>query len=299
MQQTDRTTIFTQIARPGGGFAMVANDGRESFRGLLHRAGRPHEDHDLAAGKAQIARHLAPVASAMLCDTVYGREAISVIQGLKDRGGLIIAVDRFEEDWLGPLRATYIDVDAVSYAAQLEGVAALKHYVFWRADESAQARRADVQAFIDACAQLGVLSVLEGVVTTNPADPLFDDHLVEAAREFGAFAPDVYKTQVPAQHHLDLARVAGESARISDAVGVPWVALSNGVAAERFGEAIAAVCEGGASGFLAGRGAWKSAMQSGDPETALATDAVAGLKQLAAIVDRHARPWHAVVPGAA
>ena len=73
MLHHDPHRLYESIARPGGGFAMVALDARESMRGLFRDAGHPDEDHDLSDFKELAAREVAAGASAVLCDPCMGR----------------------------------------------------------------------------------------------------------------------------------------------------------------------------------------------------------------------------------
>ena len=290
----DKAALFDSIARPDGGFAMVALDGRASMRAILRDAGQPHDESDQRAFKATVARVLGPHASALLCDTITGDDAIQVAQGLGDTG-LIVAVDDFTEPRFGPLQDSKLDEAAMAPAVARGGVSALKLYLFWRPEESYEERVEGAKTFVEGCAELGVLSVLEGVITVPVGDPAYDDALVRAAEEYGGLAPDLYKTQTPTCGKGDDATIEQQAARITEAVGAPWVVLSNGVPNDRFGDAVAAACRGGASGFLAGRGAWRAAVSAPDPAAELATGGVARIDRLVAAVDANARPWHAAV----
>lgn len=296
MPDRDPPALYDAIARPGGGFAMVALDARESMRGIFRDAGRSHEDEDLASFKELAVHQVAPIASAVLCDPLLGGRAIAAMRRDHPRTGLIVAVDRFDEPRYGPLAETSLDVDAMDAAVAGGGVTALKLYLFWRPDGEPHFRADDARRFVEHSHELGVLALLEGVVTASPDDPAFDDALVRAAEDFGRFAPDVYKTQLPTFGRGDDATVEREARRITDAVGVPWVVLSNGVDADRFVSAVAASCRGGASGLLAGRGVWRAAVSTDDPEAELATGGRDRLSALVDVVDAEARPWRDAVP---
>jgi len=296
MPDLARTQQFTTIARPAGGFAMVALDARESMRALFRDAGRPHDDADLEAFKLLAARELAGAASAVLCDPLYGSEAIDALRAEHPETGLIVAVDRFEEPRFGPLHEARLDEESMERVVAGGGISALKLYLFWRPEADPHARLDDAQRFVDTCRRLGVLALLEGVVTATPDHPGFDDALVRAADEFGRVSPDIYKTQLPTFGRADDATIEREATRISDAVGVPWVVLSNGVADDRFPSAVAAACRGGASGVLAGRGVWRAALSSADPAAELATGGRERLRRIIDAVDAHARPWSDALP---
>lgn len=286
---------YEALSRAGGGFAMVAIDARESMRGLFRDAGRPSEDDDLREFKRMTARELGGLASAVLCDPLYGAGAISTMRTDHPATGLIVAVDAFEEPRYGPLKEARLDEAAIDAAVAGGGITALKLYLFWRPGERPAARIDDARRFVERCRELGVLSLLEGVVTAKPGDPGFNDALVRAAEDFGAVSPDVYKTQLPTFGRGDDETIERESGRVSDAVGVPWVVLSNGVESARFPSAVAAACRGGASGLLAGRGVWRAALSAPDPAIELATGGRARLSELIEVVDTHARPWSKVI----
>lgn len=273
---------------------MVALDARESMRALFRDVGRPHEDSDLAEFKELAANEVAATASAVLCDPLYGRAAIESVRSNHPETGLIIAVDHFDEPRFGPLRESRLDLDAMTCVVEEGGVSALKLYLFWRPEADRHFRRDDARIFVERCAELGVLSLLEGVVTGSPDEPGWNDSLVRAADEMGALGPDLYKTQVPTFGRGDDDVVEREARRLSDAVGVPWVALSNGVNGDRFPSAVAAACRGGASGVLAGRGVWRDSLATPDPLAELATDGRTRLRELIEVVDAHARPWWSV-----
>lgn len=283
--------LYDAIARPSGGLCMVAIDARESMRALVRDAARPDSDGDLSAFKQLVAREMAPLASAVLCDPTYGQAAMHVLRDEHPATGLIVAVDRFDEPRYGPLRESTLDSDAMALAVASGGVSALKLYLFWRPEAEVHFRKDDARRFVEGCRDLEVLALLEGVVTGDADDPSFNDSLVRAAEQMGALAPDVYKTQVPTFGRADDDIIERESHRVSDAVGVPWVVLSNGVASDRFSSAVAAACRGGASGVLAGRGVWRAALSSPDPAEELETGGRARLQELVDIVDQHARPW--------
>jgi sulfofructosephosphate aldolase len=296
MPLRDTTALYDAIARPGGGFAMVALDARESMRALFRDSGRADEDADLSDFKELAVHQVAATASAVLCDPRFGGAAIEAMRREHPTTGLIVAVDRFDEPRYGPLAETYLDVDAMDAAVAGGGVSALKLYLFWRPNGQPHFRADDARRFVEHAHELGVLALLEGVVTSSPDHPGFDDALVRAAEDFGAFGPDVYKTQLPTFGRGDDETVEREARRITDAVGVPWVVLSNGVQPDRFVSAVAAACRGGASGLLAGRGVWRAALDTDDPEAELASGGQRRLRALVDVVDSEARPWREAVP---
>src|SRR4029453_14595672 len=115
--------------------------------------------------------------------------------------------------------------------------------------------------------------------------------IVEAARELGAVRPSLYKCQVPLEGKGDPAEITRHAREIDAALPVPWVVLSQGVAADDFPGAVEASCKGGASGFLAGRALGTATLGADDPTEILRERSVPRLRALGEIVDAHARPW--------
>jgi sulfofructosephosphate aldolase len=183
-------------------------------------------------------------------------------------------------------------------ALRATGAVALKFLVVWRPDDPVGPRQAMVRAFIDGCRELGLVSVLEGLIQVpgETDDPAVDAAILAAAREFGPFRPDVYKTHVPTHGQGSAAEIEARSAELTAAIGCPWVVLSAGVPVERFPDAVGAAGAGGASGFLAGRGVWGPSIRAADPTLDLATTARRRLEQLAAIAAASARPWWEAAP---
>jgi sulfofructosephosphate aldolase len=115
--------------------------------------------------------------------------------------------------------------------------------------------------------------------------------VLEAAREVGAFGPDVYKAEVPTLGAGEDAEIVEAARRLTGVLSCPWVVLSNGTPGSRFPDAAVAACRGGASGFLAGRAIWQASITAPDVDADLATSAAARLRELAARIDDVARPW--------
>ena len=116
-------------------------------------------------------------------------------------------------------------------------------------------------------------------------------------RSSPSFGPTIYKAEVPGYSEGDLSRVHGESVRMSQVVGGPWVVLSNGVRQADFAEAVRIACAGGAHGFLAGRAIWSDVVGEQDQAPALRTrSARQWLDQMVEIVEHSMRER---VPGTA
>ncbi len=265
MTDTSESSELAALARPSGGFAMVAVDARGSMRAILRDAGVPNDDASFADFKTRAADAAAVSASAVLCDPVYGHAAIEMMRTGHPHAGLVVAVDRFDEPRHGPLQESSLDPAALDWGAK-PGVHALKLYLIYRRDQDPRLRVSDARRFVERCRELGVTSLIEGVVADAAQDPFFDDTLARAAEEFGAFGPDLYKTHMPTLGQGADSVIEIGARRITEACGRPWVVLSNGVRRERFATALAVACGAGASGMLAGRAVWGDAVGLVDPD---------------------------------
>ena len=271
-------TSLHAIARPTGTFAMVAMDQRESLRTMLREHGHDASDARVARFKEAVARELAPHASGFLIEADHLETVAPHVPH-----GLILAVDVLDQEEGAAVEDTSLDADP----QPSEAVAALKLLVIWRDDERRAERIELSRRFVELAASHGLLSVLEPVVRHEDREWA----IVEAARELGAVRPSLYKCQVPREGKGAQAEITRRAREIDAALPVPWVVLSQGVAADDFPLAVEASCRGGASGFLAGRALWTATLGADDPSELLRERSVRRLQELAEIVDAHGRPW--------
>ena len=268
------------LARESGTFAMVAMDQRESLRTMLREHGHAPTDERVERFKAAVARELAPHASGFL---IEGDHLAAVAPFVPH--GLILAVDRLEQEAGGPVEETLLD-DGVEPPPS---VVALKLLVIWRDDVRRGDRVEMSRRFVELAERHGLLSVLEPVVRVP--DDEREDAIVEAARELGDVRPSLYKCQVPMYGRGDPAELERRARAVDAVLPCPWVVLSQGVEPDDFPAAVAAACRGGASGFLAGRALWTSTLGADDPTELLRGLSVPRLQELNGIVDAHGRGW--------
>jgi sulfofructosephosphate aldolase len=294
MMPTGRPSLDA-IARPGGGFAMVAMDQRDSLRTMFDHAGagRP-ADRVLVDFKLEVAHALGPLASGFLIDRHYGFERVRD-EGLLPPGcGLILAADDLTQEDGGPVLETALDETVL--ATDLGGVSAFKLLVIWRRDELRAARVELAKRFAHEARARGVLSVLEPVVRATPEEEAagtwdLDAAIREAARELSPIGADLYKVQVPSGGRGSDDELLVRCRDLAADITGPWVVLSQGVDRDDFLRAVTMACRAGASGFLAGRALWSDLVGRPDLATALREVAVPRLERLGEVVDTHARPW--------
>lgn len=286
---------LTNLARPSGALAMVAVDQREALRGMFapHQSA-PVPDSQLTQFKVDVARELSPFASALLVDQEFGIDAIIDQKVLAPSCGLIAAADLLVGPAGGAATDTAVDPDVDPIRMRDIGSVGLKFLVLWRNDESPESRLKLVDEFNQLCAKSGLPSIIE-VIVKPPTDSSrsFDreEELIVAAKEASTWSADLYKAEVPFHGEGDPLAITRNAQRITEAVGTPWVVLSNGVKAPFFADAVKACAQGGASGFLAGRAVWADIVGAPDIPAALREVSIPRLEKLAEIVDQYARPW--------
>ncbi len=280
-------TSLDALARESGTFLMIAMDQRESLRTMLADHGHDPTNERVARFKVAVAHELAPHASGFLIDRHYALEDVAPL--VPTFCGLILAVDSLVQKPGGPVEDTALDIDADIPAAQDLGAVALKLLVIWRDDGRRSQRVELARSFLELAAEHGLLSVLEPVVRV--ADAEREDAIVAAARELGTLRPSLYKCQVPLAGRGEPDVITEHARKIDEALPCPWVVLSQGVDPADFPRAVEAVCKAGASGVLAGRAVWTSALDADDPTELLRSESVPRLEELSAIVDTYGRPW--------
>ena len=286
---------LTKLARPSGALAMVAVDQREALRGMFaaHQT-TPVPDSQLTQFKVDVARELSPFASALLVDQEFGIDAIINQKALTGGCGLIAAADLLVGPPGGAATDTAIDPDVDPIRMRDIGSVGLKFLILWRNDESPDVRAQLVEDFNKLCKVSGLPSIIE-IIVKAPTDTSKsfnrEEELIIAAKEAATWKPDLYKAEVPFHGEGDLSAITKNAERISEAIGSPWVVLSNGVKQPFFNDAVKACAIGGASGFLAGRAVWADIVGSADIPQALRDVSIPRLEQLAEIVDAHAKPW--------
>ena len=281
-------SALSSLARPSGGFAMVATDQREAMRAMFAECqDGPVTDAQLTSFKVLATRVLSPHASAVLVDRQFGLGAVLAENAIAPGCGLIVAADRLLPGAGELVADTEIDEEVVPARARAQGAAALKLLITWRPDEPPGPRVTMAAEFVRRCRSAGLGSIIEPV-SRPPRDGTAWDRehgVLAAARELGALGADLYKAEVPLYGTGPPAAVRRGCAELTAAIASPWVVLSSGVPQDAFSRAVELACAEGASGFLAGRAVWRSVIGAPDAETALREEAVPRLERLARIVD--------------
>jgi sulfofructosephosphate aldolase len=276
------------LARPSGGFAMVAIDQREALRAMFaEHASGPVADGQLTDFKVRATRELSPHASGVLVDRQFALDRVLAEGAVAPGCGLIVAADCLLPGPGELVASTRIDEEVDPGQVRARGGVALKLLVLWRPDEPAGPRVAMTERFLELCRNAGLISIIEPVSRPPRGGGAFDreEGVLAAARELGALGADLYKAEVPLHGSGPEAGIRRRCAELTEIIASPWVVLSSGVAAGDFPRAVRLACAEGASGFLAGRAVWRSVVGAPDTDGALRSDAVPRLQHLASLVD--------------
>lgn len=279
---------LSALARPSGGFAMLAVDQREAMRAMFaeHDA-EPIADEQVTAFKVKATSILTPYASAVLVDRQFAWDAVVSARAVDPSCGLIAAADHFIPGNGEFVTDVEIDPRVDPQRVRDQGAVAMKLLVIHRPDQDPHQRVEMVSTFVDRCRRAGLLSIIEPVAKAPRDDRPWDWDacVIEAANELGALGADLYKAEVPAKGQGTEAEIRRGCAALTQAIDGPWVVLSSGVPAELFPRAVTLACAEGASGFLAGRAVWADVIGHRDLDQALRDIAVPRLIRLGEIVD--------------
>lgn len=291
---------LTTTSSPAHKFTMLAFDQRGNYISMLP----PETPFADAAGiKREVISVLAPHATAVLLDPVYGLDATLALPG---GSGLLMALEK--TGYAGVATARRVDFIPGWDVGKIKrmGASAVKLLVYYHPDggEAAADIEATVALVATQCQAHDIPLFVEPLAySLNPDVPTASSEFSverprivrETARRLSVLGADVLKLEFP----VDSYSIAPEPewqglcASISEACAVPWVLLSAGVDFEQFEKQVRAACAGGASGVLAGRAIWKEAIARTTEARAEFLTQVGQdrLERLVAIVETHARPW--------
>lgn len=297
---------------PAGIFTILAFDHRQSFVKMLNPdAPESVAYHEVSSAKSAVVRVLAPHASAVLLDPLYGAAQTIVDGALPGQTGLLVALEKTGYSGPSTRRVTQILPDWSVRKIKRLGADAVKFLLYYHPDSGEIAERQEqlTSQVIAACQEDDIPLFLEVVsYSINPiSEKKFSEFaairpqlICRIARRLGALGPDVLKLEFPvdAAYQDDEALWSEACRAVSEASPVPWTVLSAGVEFDTFTRQVAVACRAGASGYIAGRAVWKEAFKLPSTERAgwLETVAARRLDALTGIAAQYARPWTDVYP---
>ena len=303
-----------RLADSGGRWKMVAIDQRTPLLGPIAKARglaqAPHED--MAAVKKILAKHLAPLASAMLIDPNYGYA--SAVPHIPPSTGVILSLEHHVvEDTAGGKKSRPIPDWSAAKIRRI-GADAAKVLVWHRHDASPDVKAHQfefVAACGRACEAADLVHLLEILVYRLPNEPEAVDpaqrleRVVRAVEDFRdpRFGVDIWKLEppiplanVPDPDGPDAAAAQAAYDRLARDLTRPWVLLSAGAGPEDFARQLVYAYRAGASGYLCGRAIWADAFAAfpdlAEMDRRVAARSVPYVERINELTDRLATPWH-------
>ncbi|MCJ7425554.1 MAG: tagatose 1,6-diphosphate aldolase [Dehalococcoidales bacterium] len=299
-----------QLANNDGVFNICAMDHRRSLSRIMEgekviEGGTSYEE--MAQRKLELCTHLAPHASAVLLDPLFGAAQCISHGALPRSTGLLVSLEASGYAGASEYRMTELEEGWSVEKIKRMGASAVKFLIYYRPDliELANKLMELVEAVGQECQKYDIPLVIEplsyplGGETKNPAQfaAAKEQLVLKTAQHITALPVDLLKSEFPGdlRYNTDKAKLIDICQKLDKASQVPWVVLSAGVSFDVFCQQVEIACRGGASGFLAGRAIWQEAMNIDDPKERakmLKTLGVERLNKLTEIAAKHAVPWY-------
>lgn len=296
-----------QLANSRGIFVMCAMDHRGSLKRMLDgKNSEAVSDQTMVDFKIDLCQVLAPHASAVLLDPVYGASQAIASGVLPGDTGLLISLEDTEYESTDEGRITKLQPDWSVEEVKRLGASAAKLLLYYRPDVPAACKQLDtVRRLAEDCQEQDMAFLVEpksytvGEREKDPREFAFIKPMIviETARQLTALPIDVLKAEFPAEmeYEKDGDRLFYLCQQLDEASQVPWVILSAGVNFEVFCRQVEIACRAGASGFLAGRALWQEAASIAPRMQRLRfleTTVAQRLDQLVDIANAYGTPWH-------
>jgi tagatose 1,6-diphosphate aldolase len=296
-----------QIAGKDGLFTICAMDHRGSLLNAI-RESNPAlaTDAEMTRRKLELCSSLSPHATAVLLDPIYGAAQCIGAAALSGGCGLLVSVEESgygddKEHRLLKLLAGW-SVDKIKRL----GASAVKILAYYRPDLGVAMEILKViEGVANDCIKRDIPFLVEPLTypvgeeskDTARFAAIKEKLVLETAQDITTLPVDVLKSEFPAdlRYQKDRGRLLALCSRLDELSRAPWVVLSAGVDFETFRQQVEIACQGGASGFLAGRAIWQEVVYiEGEKERRrfLETTAVDRLKRLTEIASKHAVPWY-------
>jgi tagatose 1,6-diphosphate aldolase len=282
-------------AAPSGIFTVLALDHGASLAATMRPDAPQTISYErMAAFKGAVLEALAPHASAVLLDPVYGLPPAILSRRLAGGTGLLLSLE--DGDYAAPAQAGTFLAEWSVEKIKRAGAQAVKFFFYYhphRGDETAQ-QEALLAEVAQECRRYDLPLFAEPLSYETPPEAR-RQVVVETARRLGGLGVDVLKLEFPvdAGHETDEGAWSEACRALSQVCAVPWVLLSAGVDFATFRRQVRIACRSGASGFVAGRAIWKeaAALRGEALQAHLQATTVARLQELSAIAEAAARPW--------
>jgi tagatose 1,6-diphosphate aldolase len=283
-------------ASPRGTFTVLALDHRQNLRRANPRF---QDDEELSRFKLDVARELAPYATAVLLDPEFSAAQAVATGALPGDRGLVVALEA--TGYAGDAtarRSRLLDGWSVEKARRM-GAQMAKLLVYYHPDSpTAPETEALVAQVAAECLRYDLGLMLEPLSYSLTGDKLSAGEkryiVVETARRLTAIpGVDLLKAEFPLPADSPETDWPAACAELHAATQVPWIVLSAAVSFETYLRQVLAACQAGASGVAVGRAVWQEAVHLEGTARLdfLRTVARQRLVRLASLTHALARPW--------
>jgi tagatose 1,6-diphosphate aldolase len=297
-----------QLANAKGIITVCAIDHRESLRRALNEKNPEAVSYrQMVDFKLDLVGVVAPFASAVLLDPIYGAGQAIASGVLPGHTGLLVSAEKTGYSGDSTARITELLPDWSVRKVKKLGASAVKLLLYFRVDlmEIASKQLDLVGKVARQCIEEDIPLLVESVSyptaeeKDNPEEfsRKKPELVIEAASRLTALPIDILKSEFPADIHYekDEAKLKSYCQELSQVSQLPWVLLSAGTDFERFRKEVEIACKAGASGFMAGRALWQEATHISSREERLnffKSQTMSRLKELTRIADKWAAPWY-------
>lgn len=297
-----------QIASADGIFTMCAMDHRSSLESVLCAPERTDDcPREMTDFKLELCEALAPYASAVLLDPIYGASQAVARSLIPKTCGLLVSLEATGYTGSSLYRETHLLENWSVAKLKRMGASAAKMLVYYRPDlsELAQKQLHLVGEVARECQRCDIPFLVEPVSypigkevgQANKFAEIKSKVVIQTARDMTALSIDVLKAEFPADlnYNTNEVKLVHFCEELNDASQKPWVILSAGASFKPFLKEVELACRCGASGFLAGRAVWQEAVSMTDSVARrqfLATVATERLQTLAEVAHKYATPWN-------
>jgi tagatose 1,6-diphosphate aldolase len=294
-----------QISRTDGFFVICAIDHRGSFQKMIEEEQNIKLNYkEMVEYKIELCLAVAPYASGVLLDPIYGAAQCIASGALPGNVGLLVSIEAsgYETTAQGRL-TTLLEGWSVAKIKKL-GASAVKILVYYRPDvkELAAKQLDTLKKVANDCIKNDIPFLVEPVsYPIHKGKAISSDEksnlVIETAKQVTELPIDVLKAEFPGniKEGVDRGKLLYNCCQLDEASKKPWVILSAGVDYDTFKEEVKIACQAGASGFLGGRAIWQEALKFTDVQERinfLNTTVVDRLKELCEITVKYGKPWY-------
>jgi tagatose 1,6-diphosphate aldolase len=297
-----------QVTNARGILTVCAIDHRESLRRALNEKNSEAVSYrQMVDFKLDLVGVVAPFASAVLLDPIYGAGQAIASGILPGHTGLLVSAEKTGYSGDSTARITELLPDWSVRKVKKLGASAIKLLLYFRVDlkEVASKQLDLVGKVAEQCIEEDIPLLVESVSyptveeKDNPEE-FFKKKpglVIEAAKRLTALPIDILKSEFPADidYEKDETKLKSYCQELSQVSRLPWVLLSAGVDFTRFRKEVEIACKAGSSGFMAGRALWQEATQITSREERLdffKSQTVSRLKELTQVAEEWATPWY-------